>query len=216
MAAATLPWRSRPRPRCCRPGRRADPLPVVLTREPEHEPRPRTREPEERGGAPAADAASIGPLQTPTALAVVVAIVLADVGIAAFARRCQPLLDLLFRRELADWRRENVIYADDRGFADSDDRLLLQEIPEADFSRGGVCFIGSSTTQHSIATWLLPPEERALVRNLAIKSANMKEQRQWLASPHERRGLLGADPSRTDRVGLTHFDTRSKLPGTTD
>jgi hypothetical protein len=167
-------------------------------------------------GAPAADAASIGPLQSRLVLAVVLAIVLADVGIAALAR-CRPLIDLLFRRELADWRRENVIYADDRGFADSDDRLLLQEIPEADFSRGGVCFIGSSTTQHSIATWLLPPEEQALVRNLAIKSANMKEQFQLVRYLVERRGLLGADPAKMRIVvGLTHFDTRSKIRGTTD
>jgi hypothetical protein len=160
--------------------------------------------------------ATLGALQTRLALLVALALVLADVGIAALAR-CRPLLDALFRRELEGWRAHNVIYAYDVGFADSDDRLLLQELPEADFSRGGVSFIGSSTTQHAFATWLLPPEERALVRNLAIKSANMKEQFQvvrWLVEQH---GLLGSDPAKMRIVvGLTHFDTREKIRGTTD
>jgi len=169
------------------------------------------------GGVPvAAPGAGIGALQTRWALAVACVLVLADAGVAALAR-CRPLLDALFRRELDDWRRHNVIYAYDVGFADSDDRLLLQELPEADFSRGGVCFVGSSTTQHSIATWLLPPDERALVRNLAIKSANMKEQFELVRYLVERRGLLSADPAKMRVVvGLTHFDTRSKIRGTTD
>src|SRR5262249_41447833 len=144
------------------------------------------------GGSPVA---AIGRLQARLALGAALVLVLADAGVATLAR-CRPLLDALFRRELEDWHRHHVIYACDVGFAASDDRLLLQELPEADFSRGGVCFVGSSTTQHSIATWLLPPDERALVRNLAIKSANMKEQRQLVRYLVERRGLLGADPAK--------------------
>lgn len=168
------------------------------------------------GGGGSVAAPGAGASQTRWALAVACVIVLADAGVAALSR-FRPLLDALFQRELEDWRRHNVIYAYDVGFADSDDRLLLEELPEADFSRGGVSFVGSSTTQHSIATWLLPPDERALVRNLAIKSANMKEQFQLVRYLVEQRGLLGADPAKMRIVvGLTHFDTRSKIRGTTD
>jgi hypothetical protein len=166
--------------------------------------------------ASASESRRNGRLQTPLALLIVALMLLSNAGVAALSR-CQPLLGWMLDRQMQAWRRTNVIYAYNVGCIDADDRLLLWDLPETDYRRGGVFFLGSSTTQHSIATWLLPPEEQKLVHNFAIKSANMTEQFQLVRYLVEQRGLLDGPPGKTMVVlGLAHFDTRPKIAGTTD
>lgn len=162
------------------------------------------------------NAGRVGRLQTRLALLVALVLVLSTAGVAALSRWSRPL-DWMFQRQMRIWHETNVAYAYDVGYTDSDDRLLLEDIWETDYRRGGVFFIGSSTTQHTIATWLLPATERPLVHNFAIKSANYAEQFRFVRYLTERRGLLSAGPGKTMVVlGLAHFDTRPKVPGSTD
>lgn len=115
------------------------------------------------------------------------------------------------------WRRSNGIYAFHPLALDSEDYLLLRELPYADFSRGGVCFIGSSTLEHSVMTWTLPAEQIAYVHNYAISSATYKEQFQWVRFLVEHRGLAEAGPGKMEMIlGLSYLDTRAKLPGLVD
>jgi hypothetical protein len=168
------------------------------------------------GTASAPESRRNGRLQTPLALLIVAVMLLSNASVAALSR-CQPLLGWMLDRQMRTWRRTNVIYAYNLGYIDADDRLLLWDIPETDYRQGGVFFIGSSTTQHSIATWLLPAEEQNLVHNFAIKSANTTEQFQFVRYLVEQRGLLGGAPGKTMVVlGLAHFDTRPKITGTVD
>jgi hypothetical protein len=155
-------------------------------------------------------------LQTRFALVLLGVMFATCAGVSALSRSTS-IHDWMLQRQMEVWHRTNVCYAYNTGFSDSDDRLLLQEVPAIDHPRGGVYFIGSSTTQHAIATWLLPEDERTLVHNLAIKSANVSEQFQFLRYLVEERGLLDGDAGKTLIVfGLAHFDTRPKSPGTTD
>ena len=168
------------------------------------------------GMASAPESRQNGRLQTPLALLIAAVMLLSYAGVAALSR-CQPLLGWMLDRQMRAWRRTNVIYAYNLGCIDADDRLLLWDIPETDYHQGGVFFIGSSTTQHSIATWLLPAEEQKLVHNFAIKSANMTEQFQFVRYLVEKRGLLSGASGKTMVVlGLAHFDTRPKIAGTMD
>jgi len=137
-------------------------------------------------------------------------------GVAGLAH-FQPILEWMERRQLAIWAGQNALYAHHVAFADADDRLLLQDIRRADFRRGGVYFIGSSTMQFAMAPWLLAADERRRIHNFALKSANYSEQLQWVRYLVEHKGLLQAGSGRNLVVlGLSHLDARAKLPGTID
>lgn len=134
-------------------------------------------------------------------------------GLAHF----QPILQWMERRQLATWQGQNALYAHHVEFADADDRLLLHDLPRAEFRHGGVYFIGSSTMQFAMATWLMPADERRRIHNLALKSANYSEQFRWVRYLVEHKGLLKAGAGRNLVVlGLSHLDARPKLPGTID
>jgi hypothetical protein len=165
---------------------------------------------------PPIETAAVGRVQTRLTLLMAAVLVLSTAGVAALSRWSRPLR-WMFQRQMEIWRTTDVPYAYDVGYIDSDDRLLLQEVWDVDYRRGGVFFIGSSTTQYSIAPWLLPEAERPLVHNFAVKSANYAEQYRFVRYLTEQRGLLSAGPGRTMVVlGLAHFDTRPKLTGATD
>jgi hypothetical protein len=165
---------------------------------------------------PAVDLKAVGRVQTRLTLATAAILIAATAAVAGVSRWSRPL-DWMFQRQMRIWHDTNVSYAYDAGYVDSDDRLLLQEIWEVDYHRGGVFFLGSSTTQFSIAPWLLPESEQPLVHNFAVKSANYGEQFRFVRYLTEQRGLLSAGQGKTMVVlGLAHFDTRPKLPGTTD
>ena len=123
----------------------------------------------------------------------------------------------IFSRQMDRWQQNNGAYTFHVGFIDSEDRLFLHDLPIADYSKGGVFFIGSSTTQHSVIDWELPPEERECIHNDAIKSANYKEQFQFVRYLVEEEGILKAGGENVLVVlGLCHLDARPKLPGTSD
>src|SRR5450631_2530668 len=57
--------------------------------------------------------------------------------------------------------RENREHMMNRGmFVESEDRLVIDEIPHADYSRGGVYFFGSSPMKWALASWDLPEDLR--------------------------------------------------------
>ena len=43
------------------------------------------------------------------------------------------------------WKKQIPIYCFYDHFLDSDDQLVHEELPSADFSRGGVCLLGASS-----------------------------------------------------------------------
>jgi hypothetical protein len=100
------------------------------------------------------------------------------------------------------------------GFADSPDRLLVDVLPDADYSHGGVYFFGSSVMQATFYEPLLPVEVRKDLHNYSILSMNYYEQFQFIRYLIEKRGLLSAGPEKNLIVlGLSYFDTNPKHLG---
>jgi hypothetical protein len=79
-------------------------------------------------------------------------------------------------------------------------RIFLEEIPRADYARGGVCFVGSSQLRPSLQVWNLTGELAELVHNLGLPAATHIDQTAVLRWLVDERGLLSAAPGKTEIV----------------
>ena len=79
----------------------------------------------------------------------------------------QPIRDWIRNAawEQANWKKGIPLFCFNDHFLDSEDRLLHEELPSADFSRGGVYFLGASSVTWALKLWDLPLECRPLIRN---------------------------------------------------
>jgi len=90
---------------------------------------------------------------------------------------------------LAKWKATNGLYYDKRFYGDDSDRFMFDDLPAADFSHGGVCFIGSSTLRYTVCRYELPPDLRPLIQNCAVSASNYSQQRQLLQFLLDHRGM---------------------------
>lgn len=118
-------------------------------------------------------------------------------ALAVLLARWTPAIADHVARELEREQATNGLYLYDAGYADDADYVLLAQLPFADFSRGGVLFLGDSKANAAIRTWELPPEERALIHNFSIGDLRYLELRQYLEMLVEEFGLLEAGGGRT-------------------
>ena len=129
--------------------------------------------------------------RTQAALALVLAAVcLGSAGVLDALARSEAVADGLQARLLAYCDAHNVLFRDTRNCLDEGDRLLLDDLPRADHSRGGVYFIGASTMMFCLKTWELPPEEAALIHNYGVSAANHSMQLQFLHYLVDHKGFL--------------------------
>jgi hypothetical protein len=82
-------------------------------------------------------------------------------------------------------------------FIDYEDRLLHKEIPSADFSEGGVFFMGASNMKWALKLWDLPAETRPFIRNFAFGGSKHSDQLDLLRYLVERQGFLRAGGEKT-------------------
>jgi hypothetical protein len=89
--------------------------------------------------------------------------------------------------------RDNREHLMNRGmFLEFEDRLILDEIPHADYSRGGVYFFGSSPMKWGLATWNLPPDLRRVIGNYGIGASSHELQYAFIRHLVEHEGFLKA------------------------
>ncbi|HYW80791.1 MAG TPA: SGNH/GDSL hydrolase family protein [Thermoguttaceae bacterium] len=138
-------------------------------------------------------------VQTFVSLAVALAVLATCVGIDLLARN-ERLAGWVQSRRLRRWVAADSTYQHALGFVDFEHRLLLDEIPRADYSRGGVYFIGSSTVVMSLMTWELPTEWRELIHNYGISGADHTQQFHFVRHLVEHEGLLTAGGEKTTIV----------------
>ncbi len=106
---------------------------------------------------------------------------------------------------IADWDlrrfeagRERLM---DRGsFLEFEDRLILEELPNTDATRGGVFFFGTSSLKWGLKLWELPAELRPLVHNYGIGATSHALQSQFIRYLVEHRGLLAPGGDRVHVV----------------
>ena len=124
-------------------------------------------------------------------------------------------LDALARSEgVANWlvaadQRVNRInknrYSYERYFIDFEDRLINEELREADYSAGGVYLIGTSNLKWATRFWELPARQRSLIHNYGMGSFNHAFQFQFIRYLVEHEGLLKAGGDKTFVVfGVTY------------
>ena len=94
------------------------------------------------------------------------------------------------KAELQRFKDGGGIFMNRGNFVDFEDRLLLDELPNTDFSRGGVYFFGTSTTKWALTTWDLPDAERPLVHNFGIGASNHRYTTQFIKHLIDHQGLL--------------------------
>src|SRR4051812_36692027 len=98
--------------------------------------------------------------QTVLSLSLVAAIA-ATYAAVALAARSERFADHILARQGDRWNRTNGLYQEHVGYLDAEDKLLLHALPDADYSRGGLYLLGSSTMQHAAIPWRWPSEMNA-------------------------------------------------------
>jgi hypothetical protein len=119
----------------------------------------------------------------------------AAVASVVVAHLCMQNDSVLLDGRLAEWKRTNGVYRDNRFYENPEDRLLDEEIPNADYSKGGVYFIGASNMQTSL--WTLPPAEQELIHNYAIGGSTYTQQFHLIRYLVEQEGLMRAGGDKT-------------------
>jgi hypothetical protein len=114
-------------------------------------------------------------------------------------------------RELAD--KNHTVFSYTGNFIDFEERLVLDEIPRADFSNGGVYFFGTSNVKWAFQTWDLPADQRQYIGNYGIGASNHKDQLEFIRYLIEQRGFLAAGDRDLVVLGvsfhLAHADSPS-------
>jgi len=119
--------------------------------------------------------------------------------------RSDTVNDWLLERQLSKWKATNSKFQYNRGYIDFEGRLIYGELPTADYSRGGVYFMGSSTVKNSILFWDLPPEERPLVHNYALSGSGPLDWSLFLHYLIEHNHFLEAGGDKTTMIFGLYF-----------
>lgn len=129
----------------------------------------------------------------------------------AVAAHFTPVFANHVSRELDRQRAVNGMYFYNGGYLDDGDYVLIDQLPSADYSRGGVYFIGASETKISIRPWELPAAERALIHNYSLGDLRHSDVLHFVRSLVEDDGLLAAGPDKTTIVlGLSYQMARTR------
>lgn len=137
--------------------------------------------------------------QTAVPLLVLLAIAATCLGLGA-AAHSRSLESWLVGRDLASFRAgaEHMAMRDNR--LDFEDRWILDELPGADRSHGGVYFFGSSPMKWGLAPWEIPADVRPYVGNYAIGATDHAMQFQLIRFLVEKEDLLRAGPDKVHLV----------------
>ena len=124
----------------------------------------------------------------------------------------QPIRDWIRNAawEQANWKKGIPLFCFNDHFLDSEDRLLHEELPSADFSRGGVYFLGASSVTWALKLWDLPLECRPLIRNFSMIGTNHADQYDLVRFLVEQKGLLEAGGEKTLMIfGVSYHSTHN-------
>ena len=116
--------------------------------------------------------------------------------------RSPAVAERLMRSELREWKAKGLQNQHKVFFIDFEDRLLLDELPKADYSRGGVYFLGASTVKVSIMPWVLGDELSWRVGNYGLSAATPDQQFQFLRYLVEHKGLAAGGDRNLVVLGL--------------
>ena len=108
-------------------------------------------------------------------------------------------------------KKTNTVFSNTGNFIDFEDRILLDEIPRADYSRGGVYFFGTSPMKWAFTTWDLPPEQKQFIGNYGIGATSHTDQLRLIQYLIEQRGFLTAGKQDLVILGVGFQLARGKI-----
>jgi hypothetical protein len=94
-------------------------------------------------------------------------------------------------------KKQIPLFCYNEHFSDYEDCLLHKVVPAADFSRGGVYFMGASNMKWALKLWDLPAETRPLIRNFAFGGTKHSSQFEFIRFLVEQEGFLKAGGEKT-------------------
>jgi hypothetical protein len=123
-------------------------------------------------------------------------------------------LERLFTAESRNLAEKNhVLFSYTGNFIDFEERLMLDEIPMADYSKGGAYFFGTSNMKWAFQTWDLPADQRQHIGNYGIGASNHTDQLQFIRYLIDYRGFLSGGDRDLVVLGvsfhLAHVDSPS-------
>ncbi|MBL9202641.1 MAG: hypothetical protein JNL39_19165 [Opitutaceae bacterium] len=139
----------------------------------------------------AANSISPGRLQARLGALLLLSVVGMVIALACMARN-PTLAAWLARKDEAHARAAHIAFWNNGYFDDVEDRLINEELPAADYSRGGVFLLGASNARAATLLWTLPPASRALIHNYAIAMSNHEHKFQLVRHLVEHKGILRA------------------------
>lgn len=134
--------------------------------------------------------------QALVACAVLAAALATLIGIRSAAND-DRLIAWVHEARVEAWSNSNALFHYTLGYEDFETRLLLEELPAADYSRGGAYMIGSSNAIASLMPWELTDETLPYLHNYSLSSATQKEQFHFVRFLVEHENFLDADASKT-------------------
>lgn len=90
------------------------------------------------------------------------------------------------------WKKLIPLFCTNNHFLDAEDRVLHEQIPSADYSRGGVYFVGASNITWGLKLWDQPAATRTLIMNLGTQGSNHADHFDMIRFLVEIEGLLAA------------------------
>jgi hypothetical protein len=108
--------------------------------------------------------------------------------------------------------KTRTIFSNTGNFIDFEERLMLDEIPNADYSRGGVYFFGSSNMKWAFTTWDLPAEQKRLIGNYGIGASSHTDQLRLIQYLIKERKFLTAGERNMVILGVSFTLGRTDPP----
>lgn len=124
-------------------------------------------------------------------------------------------------RELERWMtaqssalsvRNGMLFSNNGSFIDYEERMLLDEIPSTDFSRGGLYFFGTSTMKWAFTGWDLPDQLRLRLHNYGTGAASHQTILR-LVRYAGNKGLFSAADKSTVIIGVSYHLGRTETSG---
>ena len=106
----------------------------------------------------------------------VLAFLALSTGVLDLMAHSGRLAHLLMRLDQQANRKDKNRYSYERLFPDFEDRLINEELRSADYSRGGVYLIGTSTLKWATRMWELPADQQRVAFNYGIGATDHGQQ----------------------------------------
>jgi hypothetical protein len=137
-----------------------------------------------------------------------IVVLIAPFAISASAARSTTFSDWLSRRLMAQSLRDKTLYLNVGPYFDTGDKLLLADLPNADYSHGGVYVFGSSTAMYCLDDYRLPPSEAGLIHNYSVYAMNHRQLFQFIRFLAEHQHWLDAGGEKTFvMLGLSYANS---------